>query len=170
MIHAGFFYADPRFSDFYKYLSKKVEIKCEKIEFKKDFLITLIQLNIMEDQLLDDTFDQTPTHWNPTQDEKTLALISHIGTLVAGFIVPLVIWLTQKDKSDYVTYHGKESLNFQITMFIIIMASVILTFVVVGIFLLIAAGIFNLVVVIIATVKASEGEAYKYPINLRLIK
>lgn len=124
----------------------------------------------MEDQLLDDSFEQSPRHWNPTQDEKTLALISHIGTMVGGFIVPLVIWLTQKDKSDYVAYHGKESLNFQITMFIIIMASLILMFVVVGIFLAIAAGIFNLIVVVIATIKASEGEAYQYPINIRLIK
>jgi uncharacterized Tic20 family protein len=124
----------------------------------------------MEDQLLDDNFDQSPVHWNPTQDEKTLALISHIGTMVGGFIVPLVIWLTQKDKSDYVAYHGKESLNFQITMFIIIMASIILMFVVVGIFLAIAAGVFQLVVTVIATIKASEGEAYQYPINFRLIK
>lgn len=124
----------------------------------------------MEDQLLDDSFEQAPRHWNPTQDEKTLALISHIGTMVGGFIVPLVIWLTQKDKSDYVAYHGKESLNFQITMFIIIIASLILMFVVVGIFLAIAAGIFNLIVVVMATIKASEGEAYQYPINIRLIK
>lgn len=124
----------------------------------------------MEDQLLDDTFDQTSVEWNPNQDEKTLALISHVGTLFGGFIVPLVIWLTQKDKSDYVAYHSKESLNFQITMFIIIIASIILMFVVVGIFLAIAAGLFNLVLVIIATIKSSEGEAYQYPINFRLLK
>lgn len=124
----------------------------------------------MEDQLLDDNFDQSPLHWDPTQDEKTLALVSHIGTMVGGFIVPLVIWLTQKDKSAYVAHHGKESLNFQITMFIIIMVSVILMFVVIGVFLAIAAGIFQLVVTVIATIKASEGEAYQYPINFRLVK
>lgn len=123
----------------------------------------------MEDELLDDNMDGV-NNWNPTQDEKTLALISHIGTMVSSFLVPLVIWLTQKDKSDYVAYHAKESLNFQITMVIILIGSGVLTFIIIGVFLAIAASIFNLVVVVIATIKASEGEAYQYPINFRLIK
>ena len=122
----------------------------------------------MEDELLDDNMGAND--WNPTQDEKTLALISHIGTMVSSFLVPLVIWLTQKEKSDYVAYHAKESLNFQITMAIILIGSAVLTFIIIGIFLLIAASIFNLVMVVIATIKASEGEAYQYPINFRLIK
>lgn len=130
----------------------------------------------MEDQLLDDSFDNVPVNWNPTQDEKTLALLSHIGTLAGGvvpfgnIILPLVLWLTQKDKSDYVAYHSKESLNFQITMMIIYIASAILIFVVVGIPLLIAAAIFGIVVTIIATIKASNGEPYQYPINFRFVK
>lgn len=130
----------------------------------------------MQDQLLDDSFDKAPANWNPTQDEKTLALLSHIGTLAGGVvpfgnvILPLVLWLTQKDKSDYVAYHSKESLNFQITMTVIYIASAILIFVVVGIPLLIAAAIFGIVVTVIATIKASNGESYEYPINFRFIK
>ena len=130
----------------------------------------------MQDQLLDDSFDKAPANWNPTQDEKTLALLSHIGTLAGGVvpfgnvILPLVLWLTQKDKSDYVAYHSKESLNFQITMTVIYIASAILIFVVVGIPLLIAVAIFGIVVTVIATIKASNGESYEYPINFRFIK
>lgn len=130
----------------------------------------------MEDQLLDDNYDNRPAHWNPSQDEKTLGLLSHIGTLAGSIIpfgnviLPLVLWLTQKDKSDFVAYHSKESLNFQITMSIGYIIGIILVFALVGIFVLIALGIFALVVTIIATIKASNGEAYEYPINLRLVK
>jgi hypothetical protein len=130
----------------------------------------------MEDQLLDEDFNNHPANWNPTQDEKTLGLLSHIGTLAGGVIpfgnvlLPLVLWLTQKEKSDFVAYHSKESLNFQITMTIGYIISAILILAVVGIFLLIGLALFALVVTIIATVKASNGEAYEYPINLRLVK
>lgn len=130
----------------------------------------------MEDQLLDDNYDNQPLDWNPTQDEKTLGLLAHIGTLAGSvipfgnIILPLVLWLTQKEKSDFVAYHSKESLNFQITMSIGYLIGIILVFVLVGIFVLIALGIFALVFTIIATVKASNGESYEYPVNLRLVK
>lgn len=130
----------------------------------------------MEDQLLDDNYNNHPTDWNPSQDEKTLGLLAHIGTLAGGVIpfgnviLPLVLWLTQKDKSDFVAYHSKESLNFQITMTIGYLIGGILIFVLVGFFVLIALAIFALTVTIIATIKASNGESYEYPINLRLVK
>jgi len=106
----------------------------------------------------------------PTQDEKTMAILSHILTLVAGFIAPLIIWLVKKDESPFVSEHAKESLNFQITMFICYVISFILMIVIIGIFMLAVLGIIHLILVIIATLKASEGKYYKYPINLRIIK
>lgn len=130
----------------------------------------------MEDQLLDDNYNNHPADWNPTQDEKTLGLLAHIGTLagsvipLGNVILPLVLWLTQKEKSDFVAYHSKESLNFQITMTIAYLIGGILIFVLVGVFVLIALAIFALVVTIMATIKASNGESYEYPINLRLVK
>jgi len=106
----------------------------------------------------------------PTQDEKTMAILSHILTLVAGFIAPLIIWLVKKDESPFVSEHAKESLNFQITMFICYVISFILMIVIIGIIMLAVLGIIHLILVIIATLKASEGKYYKYPINLRIIK
>ena len=55
----------------------------------------------------------------PTSDEKTMAILSHALTLVCGFLAPLIIYLVKKDESEYVRAHAKESLNFQITVWII---------------------------------------------------
>jgi uncharacterized protein len=104
---------------------------------------------------------------SPTSDEKTLAILSHVLTLAVGFIAPLIIYLIKKDESSFVTYHAKESLNFQITIFIIIVA---LFITIIGILLAWVIGIVALVLVIMATIKASEGKLYKYPFSLRLIK
>ncbi|MEO6288700.1 MAG: DUF4870 domain-containing protein [Ginsengibacter sp.] len=103
----------------------------------------------------------------PTSDEKTMAILSHVLTLVVGFVAPLIIYLMKKDESVYVREHARESLNFQITIFIII-AGLFIT--VIGILLLWIVGIAALILVIIATIKASEGKLYKYPFSLRLIK
>ena len=104
---------------------------------------------------------------SPTSDEKTMATLSHVLTLVAGFIAPLIIYLIKKDESAFVAHHAKESLNFQITVFIIGFALVIT---VIGILLIWLLAILALVFVIMATIKASEGKLYKYPFSIRLIK
>lgn len=106
----------------------------------------------------------------PTSDERTMAILSHILAFVSAILAPLIIYLIKKDQSKYVAEHAKESLNFQITMFICYIISMFLMIILIGVFLLIALGIFNLVVVIIASIKASENTIYRYPFNLRLIK
>jgi uncharacterized Tic20 family protein len=104
----------------------------------------------------------------PTSDEKTMALLSHVLTLVAGFIAPLIIYLIKKDESfSFAALHAKESLNFQITLFVVFL---ILFVSVVGILIMWIAGMLAAVLVIIATLRASEGKLYKYPFNIRLVK
>lgn len=102
----------------------------------------------------------------PTSDEKTLAILAHILTLIAPILAPLIIYLIKKDESRYVTFHAKESLNFQITLMIVIFGLIIT---IIGIFLTWIVGIAALVFIIIATIKASEGKLYKYPFTIRLI-
>ena len=111
-----------------------------------------------------------------TQDDKTMGMLCHLAAL-AGFIIPfgaiigpLIVWLMKKDQSPFIDHHGKEALNFQITMAIGFLISFVLIFVVIGIFLIIGLAIFSLVMIIIAAIKANEGESYQYPVNLRLIK
>ena len=106
---------------------------------------------------------------SPTSDEKTMAVLSHILCLVAGFIAPLVIYLVKKD-SPYVVAHAKESLNFQLTMLIGVIVSIVLMIVLIGFLLLWLLGIANLVLIIIATIRASENKLYRYPFSIRFIK
>jgi uncharacterized Tic20 family protein len=77
--------------------------------------------------------------------------------------------LIKKDQFPFVDDQGKESLNFQISVLIYAFISGILVFVVIGIFLLIALGIFVIVMVIIATIRANEGQKYRYPLTIRII-
>lgn len=103
-------------------------------------------------------------------------MLCHFSIFVGHFIpfgniiAPLIIWLMKKNESSFVDHHGKESLNFQISLLIYIIISVILAFVLIGFVLAIALWIFSLVIVIIAGVKANDGEWYRYPLTIRFIK
>ena len=103
----------------------------------------------------------------PTSDEKTMALLAHIVTFVSNFIAPLIIYVIKKDESPFVAAHAKESLNFQLT---ILLTVIVLFITIIGILLIWIVGIFALVMVIIATIKASEGKLYRYPLTIRFIK
>jgi uncharacterized protein len=110
----------------------------------------------------------------PTSEERTWALVAHVGSLVAawfamGFLCPLVVLLVKGDSSPFVRRHAVESLNFQISLLIYLIASAILVLLIIGIFMLIALGIFALVVIILATIAASNGQDYRYPLTIRLI-
>lgn len=112
--------------------------------------------------------------FTPTGDDRVLAMLSHLLALIAGpgFLAPLIIWLLKKDdpNASFVTENAKESLNFQLTVLILGIIFAILCIVIIGIPLLIALGIANLVLVIIAAVRSYEGKIYRYPFNFRLIK
>jgi uncharacterized Tic20 family protein len=115
-----------------------------------------------------------PTYLTPTQEERNWALASHVGTFVAawfamGFLCPLIIMLTKGNESPFVRRHAVESLNFQISLLIYLAVSAVLILVVIGIFLMIAVGIFAFVVIILATIKAANGEDYRYPLCIRLV-
>jgi len=105
----------------------------------------------------------------PTSDEKTMAILSHILCIVAGFLAPLIIYLVKKD-SPYIVAHAKESLNFQLTLIIAYIISFILVFVLIGILLIWLIALANLVFVIIATIRASENKLYKYPFSIKFVK
>lgn len=115
-------------------------------------------------------FISEPQNSQISSEERTLAILSHILTLIGGFIVPLVIWLVKKEESAFVAENAKESLNFQITVFIVVVACLLLTLLIIGAFLLPIVGLAALILVIVATIRSSEGKIYRYPVNFRLIK
>lgn len=89
---------------------------------------------------------------------------------LGSIVGPLVIWLVKRDEHPFIYDQGRESLNFQISMFIYILIAVVLVFVFIGIVLLPILGILDLVFTIIAGVKANDGIAYRYPMTIRFIK
>lgn len=89
------------------------------------------------------------------------------ATFIAPVLAPLIIYLVKKDDSEFVRQHALESLNFQITVVILVIALIISL---IGILFVWAVGLIATVLVIVATIKASEGKLYKYPLNIRLIK
>lgn len=104
------------------------------------------------------------------------AMLCHL-TALSGLVIPfgniigpLVIWLMKKDVYPVVDDQGKESLNFQISIFIYLIASAILIIILIGIILMVAVGVFAIVMTIIASIKANEGVKYRYPLCIRLIK
>jgi uncharacterized Tic20 family protein len=110
----------------------------------------------------------------PTSEERNWALAAHVGTFVAawvamGFLCPLVVMLTKGKESPFVRRHAVESLNFQLSLLIYLAVSAVLVLVLIGFLLLVAVGIFALVVVILASIKAANGEEYRYPLCIRLV-
>jgi uncharacterized Tic20 family protein len=112
-----------------------------------------------------------------SKEEQNWAMICHLAAL-SGFIIPLgnilgplIVWLMKKEAMPLVDQHGKEALNFQITVTIAMVISIVLMFVLIGILLIFIVGIGALVLTIMAAVKVSNGQFdYKYPFTLRLIK
>jgi len=98
------------------------------------------------------------------------ALSMFIGIPFGNIVGPLVIWLIKKDEMPLVDENGKESLNFQIAMTIYSLVAFLLCFVVIGFLLLFPLLIANLVFVIMAGIKTSNGEKYAYPLSIRFIK
>ncbi|MVM30839.1 DUF4870 domain-containing protein [Spirosoma sp. HMF4905] len=117
----------------------------------------------------------TPTPLSES-DARMWAMLAHLSALPGSFfligsvVAPLAIWQIQKDKSAFVDYHGKEAVNFQITIALATGVSLLLMFVLIGFVLITVVGIIWLIFTIIAGIKANNGEYYRYPIAIRFIK
>ena len=112
----------------------------------------------------------------PSKDERTWAMLCHFSAFAGlifpfgNFLAPLIIWLIKKEELPFVEDQGKEVLNFQISMTIYLLISVILCIILIGIPIIIGLVIFSFIITIIAAISANDGKSYRYPINLRLIK
>jgi uncharacterized Tic20 family protein len=113
-----------------------------------------------------------PNTGTATQDDRTIAMLTHLSGIVLGFIVPLVVWLLNKDKSDkgYLVDQSKEALNFQITLLIGYVIGIILSVILIGALLNFVLWVLCIIFSIIAALAANKGEAYRYPFALRLVK
>ena len=109
-------------------------------------------------------------------DERMWAMLTHLSALPGSFVLigaivtPLVIWQIQKERSAFVDYHGKEAVNFQITMAIAAGISFVLFLLLIGLVLIWIVGAVWLIFTAIAAIKANNGEYYRYPLTIRFIK
>ena len=110
------------------------------------------------------------------KEERTWAMLAHlssylgwIGIPLANIFAPLIIWQVKKEEMPFVAEQAKECLNFQITMTIYAIISGILCIIFIGFVGLIVVLIADIVLTIIAAVKANDGIAYRYPFTFRLI-
>ena len=100
----------------------------------------------------------------PSKDDKQMAMFCHLGGIM-GIILPLVLWITQKEKSAFIDDQGKEAVNFGLTMMIGHVLG-ICTFGILNLILLPIGIIFH----VIAGMAAGRGEKYRYPLSIRFIK
>jgi uncharacterized Tic20 family protein len=103
-------------------------------------------------------------------------VLAHASAL-AGFVVPwaghivgpLVVWLAKRHEAAEIDAHGKESVNFQISMLIWNAIAAVLCLLLIGIPILIVLHILNIVFVIVASIQASDGRLYRYPLTIRFL-
>jgi uncharacterized Tic20 family protein len=105
-----------------------------------------------------------------TSDDRTMALLAHLLAIFVGFFGPLIIWLIKKDQSPFVDEHGKEALNFQISMFIYWIVAFISLLVLIGLVLIPILFLMQIILPIMAAVAANRGDSYRYPLTIRLIR
>jgi uncharacterized Tic20 family protein len=107
--------------------------------------------------------------YNPSNDEKNIATITHLAGTLFSIIPALIVWVLKKEDSEYIAMQAKEALNFQITVLVAQLIAGILVWILIGFLLLPIIWLVNIVLCIIAAISTSRGESYRYPICLRLI-
>jgi uncharacterized Tic20 family protein len=114
---------------------------------------------------------EPPILAQPSGNDKIWSMLSHLSALIGvGIILPLVVYLAMRHESEYLAQNAKEALNFHISIYIYALCCIPLVFIIIGVPMLILLGVGSLILAIVATVKASEGGCYHYPLNLRLVK
>lgn len=111
-----------------------------------------------------------------TSEQKQMGLFLHLSQLAnliipfAGIVIPVIIWQTQKDKMPALDAHGKMVVNWLISSFIYAAVSVVLAFVVIGFFTLLAVAVMGIVFPIVGGIKANNGEFWEYPLTIKFLK
>ena len=109
-----------------------------------------------------------------SKSDKDMAMWAHVSGLagligIPSFVGPLIIYLMKKDESEYIAMEAREALNFQISMTIYLLISAMLCYVCIGLLVLPVVMLVWLVFTIIASIKASEGIPYRYPLTIRMV-
>ena len=118
---------------------------------------------------MNEVTETTAVVTTPSNDDKNIAVITHLLGAIFSFIPGLIVWLLKKDESPYLSEQAKEALNFQISVLLVNFICWLLAFILIGFFLMFLLWIANIVFCIVAAIATSKGETYRYPLALRLI-
>ena len=105
--------------------------------------------------------------WNLGVDEKTFVVLMHASQFLTSFILPLIMWLLSREKSQLADKAGKNIINFQLSYAIYCL---VLCLTCIGSVLVIFIAIAMVVFIIIAIIKAINGEVWEYPLTIRFLK
>ncbi len=118
-----------------------------------------------------------PVTASASSNIRTWAAFCHASALLGVFLhfpghllPPLIIWLVKRGDSPELDAHGKEAVNFQISMLIYNVVAALFCLVLVGFVFLAVLWVLNAILVIIAAIQASDGKFYRYPMTIRFIQ
>ena len=118
-----------------------------------------------------------PANISAIANVRTWAAFIHASALLGVFLhfpghllPPLIIWLIKRDDAPELDAHGKEAVNFQISMLIYNAVAAVFCLILIGFVFLAILWILNTVFVIIAAIQASDGKFYRYPMTIRFIQ
>jgi uncharacterized protein len=122
-----------------------------------------------------------PASTGPDSDSRNLALLGHLSAFVMfvgipSVVGPLVVWLIKRDQDPYVAAHALEALNFNLSLWLYGLVATILAVFTLGLALILiiplgaVVAVAWFILVIVAAMRASQGEQYRYPLTLRLIR
>ncbi|HOW08437.1 MAG TPA: DUF4870 domain-containing protein [Bacteroidales bacterium] len=111
-----------------------------------------------------------------SESERNWAMLCHLSAFAGfffpfgGIIGPLICWLSRKDESIWVDQNGKRSMNFQMSVLLYMILVFPLCFILIGIPIMVSLLILKVVCIIIASIKASKGEEFRYPLSIPFIQ
>jgi hypothetical protein len=114
----------------------------------------------------------TPPAFSARGNDKIWSMFCHLSVFlgIGILLVPLVIYLAMKDESEYVAGNAREALNFHISLLIYGLCCIPLCLIFIG-YPLVAILVLSMYILsIVATIKASDGGCYRYPLTLHLIE
>lgn len=103
-------------------------------------------------------------------DERLWAMLAHLSELVFAVFAPIIILAVFGKRSAFVEDQSKEALNFQLTVLVAAAVSALLIIVIIGIVLLVIVGVGAVVFSVIGGVRAYNGELYRYPVCIRMVR
>ncbi len=113
-------------------------------------------------------------YWGmPLKSYCMLIHLSQLASIVApglGFILPIVMWVANKEKSEEIDRHGKVTVNWVISCLIYSVICGVLTLLFIGVIGFIVLAIMNFLFAIIAAVKANDGQLWVYPFSIKFLK